>query len=253
MPRNVVKDICFTIMPFGEWCERYYEAIYSPAIKAAGLEPHKANDLYRPSAIVSDIWQYTKKAKIILADLSGKNPNVFYELGLAHAIAKPAILVTESLDDVPYDLRALRIIEYDKNSPDWGNELKIKITTAIKEVIPSPNESVPATFLDTEGVKLPKTVTAEEKEKIQEEQEKKLAELSRSYELLRSEMHYRLNDIRHREILHRPDPAEAKIMIRNYLKRGLDEPVILDRLISVGVPGAWASREIRKLKKIYKP
>ena len=75
-------------MPFGGWLDDYYQDIYCPAINAAGLEPHRADDLFRPSTIVTDIWVYTKKARLILADLSGKNPNVFYELGLAHALAE---------------------------------------------------------------------------------------------------------------------------------------------------------------------
>jgi len=48
---------------------------------------------------------------VLLADLTGKNPNVFYELGLAHALAKPVILIAETLDDIPFDLRALRVIQ----------------------------------------------------------------------------------------------------------------------------------------------
>src|SRR5216683_4448543 len=102
------KEICFTIMPFGGWLDDYYESIYCPAIEAAGLSPHRADDLFRPGTIVTDIWDYTKRAKLLLADLTGKNPNVFYELGLAHALKKPAILVAESMDDIPFDLRALR-------------------------------------------------------------------------------------------------------------------------------------------------
>ena len=78
-------EVCFVIMPFGGWLDDYYETIYRPAIQAAGLEPHRADDLYRPSTIVNDIWAYTRRAKLLVADLTGKNPNVFYELGLAHA------------------------------------------------------------------------------------------------------------------------------------------------------------------------
>src|SRR4051794_9506809 len=98
------KAECFTIMPFGDWFDDYYDQIYVPAITTAGLVARRADDLYRPSAIVHDIWEMTCAAKIILADLTGKNPNVFYELGLAHAIAKPAVLVAESIADVPFDL-----------------------------------------------------------------------------------------------------------------------------------------------------
>ncbi len=91
------KGDCFVIMPFGGWLDDYYDEIYVPAIETSGLRAHRADDLFRPSTIVNDIWAYTKKAKLLIADLSGKNPNVFYELGLAHALAKPAILVAESM------------------------------------------------------------------------------------------------------------------------------------------------------------
>ena len=84
------SGICFVVMPFGGWFDGYYEHIYSPAIESVGLEPRRADDLYRPSNIVNDIWSLTKAARVVLADLSGKNANIFYKLGLAHALAKPA-------------------------------------------------------------------------------------------------------------------------------------------------------------------
>jgi hypothetical protein len=49
------KQICFVIMPFGGWLDDYYETVYTPAIVRAGLEPHRADDLFRPSTIVNDI------------------------------------------------------------------------------------------------------------------------------------------------------------------------------------------------------
>jgi hypothetical protein len=110
------KDICFVIMPFGDWFDEYYRQIYEPGIKEAGLDPIRADKLHTPGAIVNDIWMYTKKAKILLADLTGKNANVFYELGIAHALEKPVVMVSESIDYVPFDLRPLRIIIYDKNA-----------------------------------------------------------------------------------------------------------------------------------------
>ena len=146
-PRGAPEETCFVIMPFGGWFDQYYETIYEPAIKSSGLEPRRADDLYRPSSIVHDIWSLTKEAKIVLADLTDKNPNVFYELGLAHAMAKPAILVTASLSDVPFDLRALRVLEYDKNRPNWGDLLMSNIQQSISEVLASPSEAVLPTFL----------------------------------------------------------------------------------------------------------
>lgn len=111
-----LKPKCFVIMPFGGWFDKYYIDIYIPAIEAAGFEAKRAEDLYRLGNIVNDIWAYTKEATVLLADLTNKNPNVFYELRLAHAITKPAVLITASMEDVPFDLRSLRVIDYDKNS-----------------------------------------------------------------------------------------------------------------------------------------
>ena len=135
-------DLCFVIMQFGGFFDTYYEKIYIPAIRATDLAPKRVDDLYRPSAIINDIWEYTNKAKVILADLTGKNSNVFYELGLAHALAKPAILVTENINDVPFDLRSLRILEYNKNLPDWSTQLRENIESAIKATLASPGSSL---------------------------------------------------------------------------------------------------------------
>ncbi len=154
---------CFVIMPFGGWFDIYYRDIFFKAIKDSGLDAKRADDLYRSSPIINDIWELTKNATVILADLTGKNPNVFYELGLAHAIKKPAILVTETIDDVPFDLRALRVIEYDKNESDWGDKLKVKITYSIRETIESPLDRVLPTFLDVDKT-LNKRVSSERKE-----------------------------------------------------------------------------------------
>jgi hypothetical protein len=79
------------MMPFDVWFDRYYQQIYIPAIKEAGLEPIRADELFTTGSVVEQIWEQIEKAKVLLADLSGKNANVFYELGLAHAARKPVV------------------------------------------------------------------------------------------------------------------------------------------------------------------
>jgi hypothetical protein len=71
----------------------------------------------------------------VLAELSGKNANVFYELGLAHAIGKPAIIITRSEADVPFDLKALRYVYYDTDDPFWGQNLKRSISTMLGKML----------------------------------------------------------------------------------------------------------------------
>jgi hypothetical protein len=228
------KDVCFVIMPFGGWLDDYYQDIYCPAIEAAGLEPHRADDLFTPSTIVNDIWQYTKRAKLVLADLSGKNPNVFYELGLAHALAKPAVLVAESMENVPFDLRALRVIVYDKNAPDWGTLLREKVTTAVKDVMKAPAESVLPAFLDTKGSASKTSVTPQEKE---------LLEIRQQLDLLRSELRDPERSTR-REI----GAGDARELIRDYLARGMPQNMIIERLVRLGPPVSWIQEEIRRAR-----
>ncbi len=243
MPKDQTKDQgkpkCFIIMPFGGWFDQYYSDIYMPAIENAGFEPKRADDLYRPGNIVNDIWTYTKEASVVLADLTNKNPNVFYELGLAHAITKPAVLITGSMDDVPFDLRSLRVIVYDKNSPNWGEALGDKIEKALTETIQNPEDAIPPTFLDVSKTKRLK-IGEDEKEFLNIKKE--LNALKRE---VRSRPDMRLKRNRDEEI----DPDEAKIMIKDYLKRGMEHIDIAEKLRPYGPPLDWTMKEIEKIIK----
>jgi hypothetical protein len=230
------QDSCFTIMPFGGWFDNYYEDIYRPAVIEAGLVPHRADDVYRPGTIVHDIWQFTKEAKVILADLTGKNPNVLYELGLAHALAKPAIIVTESLDDIPFDLRALRIVEYDKEAPDWGQILEAKITRSLKEVHESPLKAILPAFLEVEPSKESKKVGREEKE---------ILELRQEIDLLRQEMRVSRGGTIEETI----DPETARRMIQELVQKRLTTDDIVRRMRRYGPPTSWIIHTVEEIKR----
>lgn len=139
-------DICFVMMPFGDWNDRYYQEIYVLAIKDAGFEPSRADELFTSGSVVEQIWEQIKKSKVLVADLTGKNPNVFYELGLAHAATKPVIFVASSIEDIPYDLRHLRVIIYDNREPEWAAKLRNQITDYLKNAIKEPEKSIPHPF-----------------------------------------------------------------------------------------------------------
>src|SRR5688572_26279413 len=118
------KDTCFVIMPFGSPFDRYFKNIFVPAVEDAGLAAIRGDSIFMPSAIMPDIWRCLNEARVLISDLTARNPNVFYELGLAHALQKPVILVTSNLEDVPYDLRGLRVLGYDKENENWGADLR---------------------------------------------------------------------------------------------------------------------------------
>jgi hypothetical protein len=136
----------FVISPFGEPFDSYFIQIIKPALDECGLYAVRGDSLYRPTTIVDDIWQGIKDAKLLIAELTDRNPNVFYELGLAHALSKPVILISKSIDDVPFDLRSIRVLVYDKDHPDWGNKLRTSLVKSIKEVLINPLSAIPSTF-----------------------------------------------------------------------------------------------------------
>lgn len=139
-------DTCFVMMPFGEWQDYYYKEIFSPAIKDAGMEPIRADELFSTGSVIEQIWEQIQKSKILLADLTGKNANVFYELGLAHAAQKPVVFTAANIDDIPFDLRHLRIVTYDFNNPFWGEQLKKDLTEYLKNAMSDPKKSIPQPF-----------------------------------------------------------------------------------------------------------
>lgn len=150
-PGREFLDTCFVLMPFGGWYDRYYEEIYRPAIKDAGFEPFRADDLFNTGSVVEQIWEQVNKSKVLLAELTGKNPNVFYELGLSHASCKPVVFVTGALNDVPFDLRHLRHITYDVNEPGWSDRLRKDIGQYLRNAKADPAKSIPQPFRDLSG------------------------------------------------------------------------------------------------------
>jgi hypothetical protein len=136
-------DTCFVMMPFAEPIGGYYALIYEPAIKKAGLTPVRADtDIFGTGKIIDQIWAGLRRAKVLVAELSGRNPNVLYELGLAHALHKPVVLISSNEPDVPFDVRHVRVIYYDVNDPFWGEKLIAKVAENIVSAIKNPNEAI---------------------------------------------------------------------------------------------------------------
>lgn len=90
----------------------------------------RADDLFSPQPIIKDIQHSIKRADLVLCEMSEKNPNVFYELGMAHAIGKPAILVSQSEEDIPFDLRRIRVVLYNYRNAGWEAKLRKDIAAA---------------------------------------------------------------------------------------------------------------------------
>jgi hypothetical protein len=136
-------ESCFVMMPFAAPHGDYYSKVYKPAIEKAGLRPVRADtEIFGTGKIMDQIWAGIHSAKVLVAELTTRNPNVFYELGLAHALEKPVVLVCGNEADVPFDLKHIRVIYYDTSDPFWGNKLMDKVAENILSAIANPQEAV---------------------------------------------------------------------------------------------------------------
>ena len=102
----------FVVMPFDVEFEAIYTDFIRPELERAGYSVERADDIASQRNILRDVLEKIDQSDLIVADLTSANPNVFYELGLAHALRKPTILITQSIDDVPFDLKSYRLLQY---------------------------------------------------------------------------------------------------------------------------------------------
>lgn len=136
-------DTCFVMMPFAPPHGNYYAKIYEPAIQKAGLTPVRLDtEIFGSGKIMDQLWAGINDATVLVAELTTRNPNVFYELGLAHALEKPVVLVSSNEEDVPFDLHHIRVIYYDVLDPFWGPKLLDKVAENILSAIKNPEEAI---------------------------------------------------------------------------------------------------------------
>ncbi|HEX7239732.1 MAG TPA: hypothetical protein VF263_05675 [Longimicrobiaceae bacterium] len=102
----------FVLMPFSKSFEPVYTDHIRKVAESLNLSCMRADDLFTSHDLMSDIWSGICGAGVIVADCTGRNPNVFYELGLAHSVGKPVIIITQSAEDIPADIRSIRYIHY---------------------------------------------------------------------------------------------------------------------------------------------
>lgn len=107
-------SLVFVLSPFREPFNTIFIDHIKPTVESMeGVTCMRADDIYDNRPIIEDIWRSINEAHIVISELTGRNPNVFYETGVAHTVGKEVILITQNMDDVPFDLRHLRCIVYE--------------------------------------------------------------------------------------------------------------------------------------------
>src|SRR5260370_41803173 len=95
-----------------------FEAVYAAlnhAARAVGLRCGRADDIWENPAIIQDVVSLIDRSQVVICDCTGRNPNVFYEIGIAHTLGREVILITQADADIPFDLRHLRYVRYLNN------------------------------------------------------------------------------------------------------------------------------------------
>lgn len=119
---NIDKKLVFVLTPFNQDFDSAFETIKRVCSKV-DLKCLRGDEEYIKSDIFVHILKCLVKANIIIANINGRNPNVFYELGLAHALNKNTILISETKEELPVDVKSKYMILY-KDENEFESELR---------------------------------------------------------------------------------------------------------------------------------
>lgn len=156
------KRKCFVLMPISgtkscteaEWTG-IFENMIKPAVTGSrlGFECERAKP--RTGAFIKDILEGLNKADLVIADLTDKNPNVCYELGIRHTLKNRTILIAQNMDDVPSDLQSYWVVIYEKDLTG-ASEFKKKVREILREMQKDPDkpDSPIADFLQLKNIDL---------------------------------------------------------------------------------------------------
>jgi hypothetical protein len=131
---NAAKPQVFVAMQFGQRFDTPYQEVISPGASALGLDVIRIDEL--AGIIFEDIKRQIAEAKIVIAEITAPNQNVFYELGYAHALNKPTILLAQRGKELPFDIRSYRVIFYDDSigaKPAFERNLQKHLEAILRE------------------------------------------------------------------------------------------------------------------------
>ena len=103
----------FVLMPFAPELRPVFDDHIRKTALQLNLTSRRADDLRGSRDIMQDIWENICNCRLVIADCTGRNPNVFYEIGIAHCVGTPVLLLTQRPDDIPFDLKSIRYLCYE--------------------------------------------------------------------------------------------------------------------------------------------
>lgn len=133
-----VKPFVFVLMPFHSDFDDIYHVGIKSACLSVGAYCERVDEQIFLENILERVYNQISKADIVISEMTGRNPNVFYETGYAHALNKRVILLTQKSDDIPFDLKHYPHIIYDGKITLLKSELEKRIQWCID----NPTESL---------------------------------------------------------------------------------------------------------------
>ena len=136
------KGDVFMIMPFADAFTPIYADVIRPLAKELGLSISRGDEFTSANGVImGEVWSALNNCKFVIVEITGGNDNVFYELGIAHTLNKPAILITQAsqAENVPFDIRHLRYIPYE-NTVSGGAKLREDLRASITRLLSDLNE-----------------------------------------------------------------------------------------------------------------
>jgi hypothetical protein len=132
LPQIKFKFDVLVLMPFKTDLLPIYQDHIKKVAHQLNMSVARADDFFTTQSIIEEIWSAIANSKCIIADCTDRNPNVFYEIGIAHSLGKPVILITKNSEDIPFDLRHRRFIKYEY-TPRGVQEFEEKLTNTLQE------------------------------------------------------------------------------------------------------------------------
>ena len=115
---------------------RGFDLIHETIKAACGdlnLATRRVDEIYGPAKIMDDVFSTIAQSQAVVSDLTGRNSNVLYETGLAHALDRDVVTIVQDEQDVPFDLRHIRFLKYLRNNEDL-EQLRMQLRESLQEV-----------------------------------------------------------------------------------------------------------------------
>lgn len=135
-PQRIEATLISAMMPFHPSFDAVYGSLKTIAA-TAGLRCRRADDIWESPAVIQDVVSLIDRSTVVICDCTGRNPNVFYETGIAHSLGREVILITQVESDIPFDLRHLRYVHY-LNNGEGLRALESKLARRIADLVAAP-------------------------------------------------------------------------------------------------------------------